>query len=131
MSPVYATVAQLISYLGELDETEEDLERKLYRASRVIDDVILGAVYSINSLEMPTDPKIIDALKVATIEQVDAWLDGTIPESGIPMYDSVSIGSVRLSGSRGDGDRRPLVAPQSMNELFQAGLIPIAASSYG
>lgn len=132
--PVYASVAELRGYLGELEETDDELTLKLNRASRAIDSVLLGAVYEVDSVtELPTDSKVAEALKYATMEQVDGYLSGTIDEQGSPAYANVAIGSVHLGGRSGsDSDRRPLIAPTAMDYLLQAPkLLPIAARSYG
>lgn len=132
-APVYATINDLTEYLGELTASESDLQRKLYRASRAIDSVLIGTVYKIDDeSQFATDDKIRDAIKMATIEQVDGYLSGVIAESGTSAYDSVSIGSVKLSGSaKGDEGRKPFIAPQALSQLEQAGLLPLSVTSYG
>lgn len=132
--PVYASVAELRAYLGALEETDAELTLKLGRASRAIDSVLIGAVYAVDSVtEQPTDVKIIEALKYATMEQVDGYLSGAVDEQGTPAYANVAIGSVHLGGRSGsDSDRRPHISPSAMNFLLQApNLLPIATRSYG
>ncbi|MGH3834096.1 MAG: hypothetical protein ACRDSF_00110 [Pseudonocardiaceae bacterium] len=131
--PVYATVAQLKTYLGALEETDGELTLKLSRASRAIDSVLIGAVYSTDEeTELPTDSSILEALQYATMEQVDGYLSGAVDEQGTPAYANVAIGSVHLGGRSGsDSDRRPHISPSALNYLVQANLLPISARSYG
>jgi hypothetical protein len=127
-APIYADSEDLIVYSGPLMVTPEEADRKLARASRLIDSVLIGAVY-------PTDPetKIAtnedqrEAIKNATCAQAAYWISGAGSEHGAPAYDSVSIGSVRLSGAGKGNERGTILAPQAFYELSTAGLTPVSA----
>lgn len=41
-------------------------EQALAAASRVVDELLLTACYDVDDQGMPTDPKVVDALKQAT-----------------------------------------------------------------
>lgn len=63
----YATVAELDDWIGS---TPTNAAMLLVRASRDVDHTLLCAVYD------TTDADVIEALRVATLEQVAAGLDG-------------------------------------------------------
>lgn len=128
-APIYATRDELITYSGPLTVSNEEADRKLARASRLIDSVLIGAVYPVDSVtKIATDEAKRDAIKNATCAQAAYWISGAGSEHGAPAYDSVQIGSVRLSGA-GKGNERagtPL-APQAFYELNSGGLVPVFA----
>ena len=126
-SPVYATAQELTVYL-----TADNL---LEQASRLIDSVLRGAVYATATNGVATDPKISTAIKNATMIQVSFWKAGYGNPHGSPIYSTVSIGSVTLSGAgnagtKGDGGKTAL-APQALYELESVGLLPIFARESG
>lgn len=101
-------------------------------ASRQIDSLLIGAVYAIDSSQMPTNSEQAEAIKNATLAQVAYWLSGYSTEHGQSTYNSVSIGSVTLSGRTSDKSDVPLVSPQAVFELQQCpGLFPISARVVG
>jgi hypothetical protein len=67
--------------------------------------------------------------------QVSFWKAGYGNPHGSPIYSTVSIGSVTLSGAgnagtKGDGVKTS-IAPQALYELESAGLLPIFAGECG
>jgi hypothetical protein len=94
----YATVAELDAYLGHITD---QAERRLDRASRLVDRELIAAIYD------RADPDVVEALKAATLEQMADWdtsgADGT--EAGDPgQWSTVSAGSIALGrGSRSGG----------------------------
>jgi hypothetical protein len=125
---VYANRAALVAY-APADVTvpaEPEATRMLTRASEVVDGALLSAVYDTDTLGMPTDTDVIEALSNATCEQAVYWLQNPGIESGqANQYQNVSIGSVSLGG-RGSSSSDPLprVCPYLGGPLKAAGLTP-------
>lgn len=121
----YATTQDYATYLGSAPPPGIDL--LLARATRLIDEALLSAVYDVNGDGMPTDPKIQAALRDATIEQAAYWSqtgeDGT---GALSEYAQVSIGSVSLGRHQtegaGPGSGARTLAPAAWQILQQAGL---------
>ncbi|MEV4245231.1 hypothetical protein AB0J63_17670 [Streptosporangium canum] len=106
----------------------------LTRASRVIDAALISAIYTTDDDGMATDPRVLAALRDATIEQAAAWVVGGEDGTGAaPIYDNVSIGSVtlggRTGGTAGSAGTADGLASQARQVLAQAGLLghPIRA----
>lgn len=129
MARVYATRADLVDYAPPSVTVPEDPEatRVLTRASEDVEDALLTAVYDVDTSKMPTDPDVIEAMKLATCAQaVERIRTGTEDGSdGLDGWDSVSIGSVTLSGRRrsdaGTRSGSDLVA-EAVGHLKRAGL---------
>ncbi|WP_113699181.1 hypothetical protein [Nonomuraea lactucae] len=100
----------------------------LDRATRLVDQALLTAVYEVDEDGLPTDPEHIAALRDATCEQVAAWLEvGETGTGASAEYSDVQIGSVRLgrgsqTGAGGGGSAATRLAPQAWAILQQAGL---------
>jgi hypothetical protein len=101
---VYATRADLVGYAPPSVTVPDEPEatRVLTRASEDVDDALLTAVYDVDTAGMPTGAAVVEALKLATCAQAVHMLrtgtdDG---DDGLTAYDSVSIGSITLSGRR-------------------------------
>ncbi|GAA3441059.1 hypothetical protein [Planomonospora venezuelensis] len=108
----------------------------LARASRLVDQALLCAVYDVDDDGVATEAAVLTALEEATIEQVHAWVavgeDGT---NATAEYGDVAIGSVRLgrrssSGGAGGGSAATRLAPQAAMVLAQAGLTGQSPYSY-
>lgn len=126
----YATTAQLDTWVGEsqtLPSTDEQT-RLLERASQVVDAILIGAVYAVDSNSLPTDSDVADALADATCAQVEWWLESGDEHGSATAWDQVSIGSVSLgrggSSGGGGGASTPVVAPRAAQRLQLAGLLP-------
>ncbi|MEV4457015.1 hypothetical protein [Microbispora sp. NPDC049633] len=120
----YATADDLTDYL---DPVPDDADLRLTRASRLVDQALLCAVYDVDDTGMPTDQRVIDALRAATCEQVASWVEsGETGTGAADGYQSVSIGSVSLSraagGPGGGGSQAESLCPQARMVLQQAGL---------
>lgn len=134
----YATQADLVpTYLATAPANADLL---LTRASRLVDQALLTAVYSVDEDGLPTEADHIAALRDATCEQVAAWVqvgeDGT---GASAEYADVQIGSVRLarggrgsssSGVGGGGSAATRLAPQAWATLQQAGLTGFSPWTY-
>lgn len=120
----YATAEDLVDYLDPVPDTADLL---LLRASRLVDQALLCAVYDVDDDGMPTDARVAAALREATCEQVAAWVAGGEDGTGVAgQYQSVSIGSVSLTraagGAPGGGSASAGLCPQAWMILQQAGL---------
>ena len=67
MSRTYATEADFQAWLGE--PAPPGTARLLRDASLDVDDMLITAVYRVDTDDMPTDPRVIAALKDATCAQ--------------------------------------------------------------
>lgn len=121
----YATVSDLELYLTPVPDNAEVL---LDRASVLVRQATLTAVYAVDDAGMPVDEQVADAFRRAVCEQVAAWAASGEDGTGVAaQYASVSIGSVSLSRAAGLGGGGPAagatLAPQAWMILYQAGLV--------
>lgn len=129
-APVYATNVDYSAKFGSLPalETAATVDLKLSRASRFIDNVLIGALYQTDDVtHIATDADIALAIKNATLEQASFWFEGYGSEFGAPAYDEVRIGTAHLKGAM----RGNLLAPAAHYELSTAGILPISARTFG
>ncbi len=122
---VYATTADLAYYLQAAPPS--DARRMLLRASERIEDLLLTAIYDVDSNHLPTDPTVRAALRNAVCAQVKWWMD-TGDESGVMgQMQSVSIGSVSLGrGYTGAGSATGAsqnLSVDAVAHLRRAGLL--------
>lgn len=121
----YATGEQLGSYLeGGNAAVPSDAARLLDRASELVDDHVVTAVYDVDEQDMPTDPKVIAALADAVCAQVEYWLTGDEEDDILGPLESTSIGG--MSQAHGSGQNRvtPMyLAPRAARHLRKAGLL--------
>ncbi len=136
-APVYATAGEYAEFTGE--PVPGDFNPKvLVRASRRIDRVLIGAIYATDDTGMPTDPKVLEAIREATCAQAQYWDElgdasgqGTGSELG-----EVEIGALRLrrsgNGKNGSGaDPARQLSPVAADILRTAGLWPTTPYQYG
>ncbi len=128
-APIYATVEDYRSWLGE--QSADVSDRLLRQASRIIDELLIGAVYDTDTDDYPTDPDVRQALTDATCAQAE-WMDAAGDTAGtgdVQTVTSASIGSVSYSGqtttSAGITTTGASVAPAAARELRGAGLRPV------
>jgi hypothetical protein len=129
----YATLGELADYLGT--DPPEGAGRLLIRASRLVDMLLVGAWYPVDDASMPTDLAHIAALRDATCAQVE-WFDETGDSSGAAtLIQSQTVGNVSFSrGYTGRGSvtgPSQRYAPDALNYLRLAGLLPMWAQVYG
>lgn len=122
-SPVYGTDAELTAYSAD--------DQLIAKASRLIDSILIGAVYPVDVNGVATDVGIAVAIKQATLAQAAFWRSGAGSVQGPSQYRDVAIGSVRLSGGQSGPTTKVLVAPQAIFELSAVGLLPISARTVG
>lgn len=103
---VYATTADLARYLGGAPPL--GARRLLHRASELVDEALLCAVYDTDAAELPTDPKVAQALARATCAQVRWWGETGDETGALAQFQSVSMSGVSLSrGSQARGNAIP------------------------
>jgi hypothetical protein len=97
-APIYANLAEYRDWLE--DQTAEVSPALFARASEVIDEVLIGALYAINDdTQLPTATAIMDALRDATCAQVQymAAVGDTTGTGTTTSWGNIKIGSVALS----------------------------------
>jgi len=74
-------------------------ELVLRLASRVVDQLLIGRVYDVDTTGLPTDPDVAQSLQDATVTIAHEVVErGTLEAGGTAEWQAVSIGSVSLSG---------------------------------
>lgn len=137
-APVYATLEDYKTWSS--DDTTTVADALFARASEVLDEALIGAVYAVDRTTLqPTVQTDIDALRDATCAQVQWMLANgdTTGTGSAEEWAAVSIGSVSLSG-RKTVTQAPVVtasgaelAPAAYRRLRIEGLIPAAVIVYG
>ncbi|MGW4411163.1 hypothetical protein ACWEJ6_44530 [Nonomuraea sp. NPDC004702] len=117
----YATSSDYATYTGTT--APDGIDLLLARASRLVDQVLLCAVYDVDDVDVQA------ALRDATIEQAAAWTasgieDGTgaATEWANVSIATVSLGRAQSGGAGGGGSAAIRPAPQTLMVLQQAGL---------
>jgi hypothetical protein len=121
----YATPTQLRTYLGGA-KLPDDALRMLERATEIIDEILVGVVYSVDASGNPTNDDDEAALADAVCAQVEWWIE-TDDEFGLAsQFSSVSIGNVSLvrANSATKGATANRVAPRALGHLRVRGLNP-------
>lgn len=119
---VYATGAELASYLGT--PAPADTTRLLARASELVDDHIVTAVYAVNTSGMPTDTVHIDALRDATCAQVEHWLAGDEEDDILGPVQGVALSGLQVQYGAGENRATPMyLAPRAARALRRGGLL--------
>lgn len=100
----------------------------LARASLAVDGLLLTAVYDTNDEGYPTAPRIVEALRDATLAQASFWTETGDSTGAGEAAGSMSIGSVSLGGSQLPNSTRAeretnRTAPMAEAILSNAGLI--------
>lgn len=123
----YATVDDLTTYLAG-DTPPAGAGGLLARASEIVDEILIGAIYDTDTDGNPLDPAVAAALRDATCAQA-MYLAATGDQTGaLAQFGSASAGAV--SFSRMDGTQAPTAytsrfAPAAVGVLRVAGLLPV------
>lgn len=133
----YATIVDLVNYLNG-EDPPPGAERLLVRASEVIDDLLIGAVYPVDDDGMPTKPAHVDAFKRAACAQTQfmgaATKAGEDETGWSSRYTSVAVGSVSYSRAASPAAPGQTVIPeaasQAVSVLRTAGLLPVSAYNF-
>jgi hypothetical protein len=84
----------------------------LKRASKVVDELLVGVVYDVDDNKMPTDPDTAEALSDATCAiALEAKANGSLSSGNIESnkWTSVRIGDVQLSQLQDGPHADPLI----------------------
>jgi hypothetical protein len=122
----YATDGDFVAYTGQ--EPPADINRRLQRASDLIDERLIGAFYATDGNGNPTDANMIAALKNATCAQVEYWIETGDELGTSEQFEILQIGSVVLNRggkSAATKSRTPPLAPRAIGELRRGGLWPV------
>lgn len=117
---VYATLQQYRDWSGNQDAVLS--QRDLERASAVVSEATMGAVYDYDSTTLlPTDPAVLEALQAATFEV----LDGRAEDAGdLGGVEEATIGSVRYKLTAGTRTATTTGLPlEAHRVLAEAGLV--------
>ena len=94
----YATTSDYTTFTGE-QTAPANLDRLLRAASRAVDQLMVGYLYSTDAAGMPTNPATLEAFNEATCAIAAAAAhDGLGDPDADPQWQSVAIGNVRLQG---------------------------------
>lgn len=133
-APIYATAGDYSTWSGDATVPSAAL---LARASSVVDEVLIGAVYAVDSAEQPTDSAAIEALRDATCAQVQWFIDqgdtaGIGAGGELANVTSASILSASYTIDKGAAATaaRTLsgvqIAPGVLSVLRAAALLPVS-----
>ena len=124
----YATSEQLASYLEATAPADDG--RLLSRASELIDDHIITAVYAVNDQGYPTDQAHIDALRDAVCAQVEYWLAGDEEDDILGPTQGLALAGLQVQYGAGENRATPMyLAPRAARALARGGLLSAAVSS--
>ena len=126
----YAVAADLAAPPWNL--TPADPDSLLERASDDIDRVLIGAIYDVDTNELPTDPVVAEALKRATCAQALFRSVLADPSGGLGQLRSFTIGSIsgtRATGPNGQPAASSRYSDTAVDILRVAGLVPVAPRS--
>jgi hypothetical protein len=122
--PVYATVDELTGWLGDYPPVNADV--LLARASLIVDQLLVGAVYPTDVAGLPTEAATVAALRDAACAQVAWWVSAQpVPE------DSRLRDTPRDATPVAGVAPRAEVAPDTVRALHVAGLLPTHPQVYG
>lgn len=121
----YATTTDLAAYLDG-DEIPDNAGRLLRDATVMIDRLLISAQYPTDVNDMPADPRHIAALRDATCEQVNWWLQTGDPNGARSAFASLHIGSISIAaasaGTRSGPRSSTRIGPQVIAILENVGL---------
>lgn len=124
MTP-YASGEQLAAYLGTV--APPDATRLLARASELVNDHTITAVYATDTDGNPTDAVVVEALRKATCAQVEYWLAGDEEDDVLGPLQGVSTGTMQQQYGAGTNRATPMyLAPRAARHLRAGGLLGAA-----
>lgn len=127
----YATLGQLAGYLEVAEGTlPPDASRLLKRASELVQDSTVTAVYAADDEGNPTDTRSISAFQNATCAQVEFWLAGDEDDDVQGPLQGMSVGSQQQQFGAGENRATPMyLAPRAARFLRLGGLLDAAVYS--
>lgn len=120
---VWATTTDLANWID--DTPPLDARRMLAHATRKVRALVQMAIYDVDTAGEPTDVDVIAAVRDATCDLAQWWIQSGDEHGARSLFTSVSIGGVSLSrGGRGNGTSdTPAVPPSTYDVLRLAGLL--------
>ena len=124
----YATLAQLAGFMFD-DESKTgslppDAGRLLKRASELVQDSTLAAVYDVDGDGNPTGTAAIGAFQNATCAQVEFWITGDEEDDIQGPLQGVALGGQQQQFGAGENRATPMyLAPRAARYLRLAGLL--------
>ena len=129
----YATTSDLAEFLKTIP-VWPGAERHLEQASEDIDELLIGAVYDVDTSELPTDPRVKAAITRATCAQAHFIREGGDETGGKSQFTSVHVGGMGYSRNRLISDakaRKPSkYSDRAVTILKAERLLPIKARTY-
>lgn len=124
----YATLQQLTDYLHGAGSSTgllpADAARLLERASELVQDSTITAVYSADSLGNPTHTATQTAFANAVSAQVEYWLAGDEEDDVMGPLQGASVGSQQQQYGAGANRATPMyLAPRAARHLRLGGLM--------
>lgn len=125
----YATVQDFEDYLAP-DALPSASGRLLERASTIVDEMVIGAVYSVDDEDMPTEPKVLAAFKSATLAQAHYMTVAGDETNALQGFISVTQGSVSYSrATSSSGTNSSATGSRYSSDAYGilrvAGLLPV------
>lgn len=112
----YASPGDLAAYID--GEAPDNADRFLARASEVIDQALLTAVYDVDSGGNATHATAVAALRDATCAQVEFWLAGDEEDDILGPTQGVAVGGLQLQYGAGANRTAPMyLAPRAARHL--------------
>lgn len=124
----YATLQQLAGYMFDAEDKTGDLPpdagRLLKRASELVQDSTMNAVYDVDGDGNPTGTAALAAFRDATCAQVEYWVAGDEEDDIQGPLDSMSANSQTQNYGSGVNRVTPMyLAPRAARHLRLAGLL--------
>jgi hypothetical protein len=130
MAP-YATVAEFADFLDP-DPVPANAARLLANASRKLDQVLIGAIYTTDSDGLPTDPDLAEVFREATCLQAQYVADLDDETGAKANVSQMRVGNVYVTRALSVvGDGTPRVSPEMVTLLQAEGLIPVYPVVWG
>ena len=125
---LFATAEDYTTYTK--DDAPENIDRLLRIASAWVQDTVKRARFAVTDDGDPQDPRIVEALRDATCEQVYIWTQngvepGRNPERGAVTSSSIGDASISYETDSVVRDRNLIasaIAPTALTILDAAGL---------
>jgi hypothetical protein len=127
----YATVAELTTYMVTLPVTSAEAGRLLARASELIDELLIGAWYPVDTSGLPTVLADVNTIRDATCAQASYFIDNGDDQGTQSQYDNIRIGDVSLARGSGSNALISRAAPHAITILRNGKLLPITPMIVG